>query len=243
MPYCKNCGRSVDPSDRFCEACGASLKEPTVISSQAASKSHIPPPPPDQHPSSNNQNKQTLTPNIQESEPNQPPQENILGILSLKKSKSLGRYDSYTGVVTTHRLIFAQLTSQMLKDAAMQARDQAKAEGKGFFSQWGDQLKASSNYSQRYLTMNPIAIINETPGNFMVNNNTITEVKLNLKNIGDDDSNTEFEINVNSSQGRYQFRMDNRDANVKLLKQAYGERVKMPFGYFSSHGVRFKVGF
>lgn len=243
MPYCKNCGRSVGPSDRFCEACGASLKESAVLSSQASSNSPIPPPPPDQHLLSSNQNKQTLSANIQESEPNQATQENILGILSLKKPKSLGRYDSYTGVVTTHRLIFAQLTSQMIKDAAMQARNQAKAEGKGFFGQWGDQLKASSNYSQRYLTMNPIAIINETPGNFAVNNNTITEVKLNLKNTGDDDSNTEFEINVNSSQGRYQFRMDNRDANVKLLKQAYGERVKMPFGYFSSHGVRFKVGF
>lgn len=243
MPYCKNCGRVVDPSYRFCEACGASLKEPSIPQSQVNPNLPIPPPPPDYHPPSNNLNQNNIQPNSQGFYSNQPPQESILGIILLRKPKSLGRYDTYTGVVTTHRIIFAQMTSQMIKDAAMQARTQAKAEGKGFFAQWSDQLKASSNYSQRYLTMNPLAIINETSGNFAVSNNTITEVKLSLKNVGDEDSNTEFEININSSQGRHQFRMDDKDANVKLLKQAYGERVKMPRGHFSSHGIHFKVGF
>ncbi len=167
----------------------------------------------------------------------------MLGVILLRKPKSLGRYDSWTGVLTTHRMLFAQMTSQMVTDAAMQARNQAKAEGKGFFGQWGDQLRATFGYTQKYLTMEPNAIVAETPGNFAVNNNTVSEVKLRLKSInrGQDVQQHEFEIGVHSAQGTFEFRMEQRDEFVNLLKQVYGDRVKMPFGYFSSHGVRVKL--
>jgi hypothetical protein len=49
--------------------------------------------------------------------------------------KSLGRWDTFTGVVNSQRLIFAQMTNEMIKAAAQQSRDQAKAEGKGFWGQ------------------------------------------------------------------------------------------------------------
>jgi hypothetical protein len=88
--------------------------------------------------------------------------EQIVGVIVLRKPKSLGRYDAYTGVVTNERFIFAQLTSQMITDAATQAKNQAKAEGKGFFGQWGDQLKATTSYTQRYLSMNPDAILRDS---------------------------------------------------------------------------------
>ncbi len=65
-----------------------------------------------------------------------------------------------------------------------------------------------------------------------------------MKNInrGNETHIHEFDIQIISSQGKYQYKMDEQDASMKLLKQLYGERVKMPFGYISSHGVRFKVG-
>jgi hypothetical protein len=162
----------------------------------------------------------------------------------LRKPKSLGRYDTYTGVVTTQRMIFAQMTNEMLKNAIQIARDQAKAEGKGFWGQWEDQLKVSFGYTRRYLTMDPNAALAETLGNFAVNNDTIREVKLNLKNIQQahgDAALHEFELEIASSQGKFEFRTDERDEYVKLMKQVYGERVKMPFGYFSSHGFKIKL--
>ena len=51
----------------------------------------------------------------------------------LSKTKAVGNYDSFSGLLATQRLIFAQMTGDMLKDAVNQAREQAKAECKGFF--------------------------------------------------------------------------------------------------------------
>jgi predicted Zn-dependent peptidase len=160
----------------------------------------------------------------------------------LRKPKSLGRYDTFTGIVTSQRMIFAQMTNEMLKNAIQASRDQAKAEGKGFWGQWEEQLRASFGYSQRYLTLDPSTALAETLGNFEVYNNAIKEVKLHVKDLsrGGQADIQEFEIEANSDQGKYQFRMDERDEYVNLLKRVYGERVKMPFGYFS-HGIR--VGF
>jgi hypothetical protein len=170
--------------------------------------------------------------------------ERVVGVMLLRKPKSLGRYDSFTGVITTQRFIFAQMTSEMMKAAVQQARDQAKSEGKGFWGQWEDQLRASFGYTQRYLNMEPSAILSETPGNFMIDNGAIGEVKLHLKNINRGQTQAhvhEFELEIKSSQGNAQFRMDERNEYVNLLKQVYGERVKMPFGYFSAKGVTFRI--
>ena len=155
-----------------------------------------------------------------------------VGVILFRKPKSLGRWDTYTGVVTNQRLIFAQMTSEMLKVAAQQSRDQAKAEGKGFFGQWSDQLKATWGYSRKYLTMPPQMILAETPGNFALYNSTISEIKVKLKE-NQDGQVRELEAQIHSTQGKFDFHMDENSDFTKLLKQVYGDRVKMPFGYFS----------
>jgi hypothetical protein len=175
--------------------------------------------------------------------PAQNASEKVLGVILLRKPKSLGRYESWTAVLTGYRLVFAQMTSQMITDAATQAKSQAKAEGRGFWGQWEEQLRAIFTYTQKYLTMDPNAVLAETPGNFAVNNASIREVKLKLKDISraDNVQQHEFELEINSAQGKYEFRMEERDEFANLLKQVYGERVKMPFGYLSSGGVRVKL--
>ena len=170
--------------------------------------------------------------------------ENVLGAMLLSKPKSLGASDSFTGVVTNQRIIFARMTSEMVKQAVQQARSEAKADGKGFWGQWSEQLKASFGYTQRYLTMDPSTALSETPGNFMISNNAINEIKLHLKdtNKGQNQAQlNEFELEIKSASGKYKFRTEERNEYVKLLKQVYGEKLKMPFGYFSSHGVKFTL--
>jgi hypothetical protein len=162
-------------------------------------------------------------------------QEPIVGVILLRKEKSLGRSDTFTGVLTSQRLIFAQMTSEMLKAAAQQARDQAKAEGKGFFGQWGDQLKATYGYARKYLTMAPQAILAETPGNFELGNSTISEIKIKERFKREDQQIYEFEVQIHSTMGKHEFIMDQNKDYVNLLKQVYGERVKTPFGYFSKN--------
>jgi hypothetical protein len=237
MPFCTKCGSQVDSSGKFCQNCGATVNIPITNTSNPALTEPAP---------------ATSAPIPQPAlvTPAAPAYasadtEQVLGVIALTKPKSLGRCDRFTAVVTSRRFIVAQLTNKMVADAAMQARDEAKAEGKGFFGQWANQLKGSSSFTQKYLTMNPDAAIAETQGNFAIDHAAVNEVKLNLKNLGNEDeaSQHEFELNIYSTQGQHQYRMAENNDYVNLLKQAYGEKVKTPKGYFSSHGFKFRIGF
>lgn len=172
--------------------------------------------------------------------------EQTVGAIHAKKMKSMGlSYDSYTAVITTRRMIFAQMTSQMLTQNATNAREQAKSEGKGFFGAWGAQIKAGFSFGQRYLQMSPESILAENPGNFAIENNTISQIKIGLKRLNPGSSNTgpqDFEMKIQTPMGEYVYRIDDSSNNEKLLKQVYGDRVKMPFGYFSKGPMKIKFG-
>jgi hypothetical protein len=234
MPNCGNCGADLNQNAKFCGMCGAKQDyvSPPQSAETAQPATFYPPPPPppptmesEQAPPpayySQNQTSQNLN------------DEQVIGTLLLRKPKSLGRYDTFTGILTDRRFIIAQMTSEMLKDAAMQARQQAKAEGRGFFGQWQEQLKATFGYTKKYLTMQPQAILAETPGNFAVDNPTISEIKVKVKHLGNQNDRDEYEIEIHSSYGKYEYRMDENSNFTDLLKKVYGDRVKMPFGHFS----------
>jgi hypothetical protein len=225
---------AVQPAPSTSQTTNVPPPPPPVVQSVST----VPPPPP---PPPVAQSFQTVPPPpVQRSvyvQVQAPSGERVLGVMVLRKPKSLGiRDESYTGVVTNQRMIFAQMTGKMVTDAVQMARDQAKAEGKGFWGQWSDQLKTSFTYSQRYLAMQPSAILAETPGNFAVDNNAIREVK--IKDESGRGARDEFKMEIHSFSGNYEFKMDQRDEYINLLKQVYGQRVKMPFGTFRFHGVK-----
>ncbi len=233
MPYCGNCGTANNPEFKFCQNCGAPLVQQQQV--QPTNGMPLPPPPPSYQPTTNVPVQAPLQGGYGEG---------VVGVMLLRKPKSMGRYDTFTGVVTTQRMIFAQMTSEMINNAIKAARDQAKSEGRGFWGQWEEQLRASFGYTQRYLNMDPNAALAETPGNFFVSNADIREVKVNLKDLhrqGDTIQRHEFELEVHFAQGKYEFKMDKNDDYVNLLKQVYGERLRMPFGYFSSGGFTIRL--
>lgn len=231
MPYCENCGSEISLNAKFCRNCGSAQETASTTAAVQATPVQQPSPPPFQTPVY--------------AQPSVPSGENVLGLIPLRRPKSLGRYDSFIGVVTNQRMIFAELSSEMVKQEIQTARDQAKAEGKGFFGQWKEQLKASSGQPHRYFSMAPSAILSETPTNYALDNNAISEIKIKHRDLmrSGEVYGSEFEMEIHSNSGKYMFKMDENDQYIKLLKQVYGEKVKMPFGYFSSHGVGVKIGF
>lgn len=241
MPFCENCGTQLSADARFCRNCGAKqtvVENPPVIQQpQPAQPVYVSAPKPQPTPVPTYSAPPIQTPVVNNQQPQPAPQrvssEQIIGAIVLRKPKSFGRYDTFTGVMTDQRFIVAQMTGDMVKNAAIQAKEQAKAEGKGFWGQWSDQLKASYGYTKRYLAMQPEAIIAETPGNFAINNNTIREIKLKIKHLDAEGTRKEWEVEIHSTAGKYEYRMDENSQLVDLLKKAYPERVKMPFGYFS----------
>ena len=248
MPYCENCGSQVNPNAKFCGNCGAARNQATTtkppVNSQPTQPkrerlSYYSPPAPTSTPSLS-----PLPPIIQSSTVQAPvriqpapvmPQvgsEATVGVILFRKSKSLGRWDTYTGVVTSQRLIFAKMTSEMLKVAVQQSRDQAKAEGKGFFGQWSDQLKSTFGYSKKYLTMPAQAVLGETPGNFALNNNSISEIKVKADH--DQEGETrDLKVEIHSTTRKFEYHMDENNDFTNLLMQVYGDRVKMPMWYFN----------
>jgi len=87
--------------------------------------------------------------------------EAVLCAVPIKTIKILGIPKSFALVLTNQRTILISLTSDMLKQAAIDARDDAAAEGKGFMGKWAAQMKATLGYTSRFLDMS----IPQTRGN------------------------------------------------------------------------------
>ena len=158
-------------------------------------------------------------------------EEKMAGLIPiLKKPKSFGRWDSYAMIITDQRAIFAQLTASMLKEAAMEAQRKGKEEGKGFFSRWADQLKATMAYSNRYWDIPPAQALNETSGNFAIPNQDIKQIKVKRKSKsswGQETDQTITEVQIEATKMKETYNVDTYTKEmVNMLKSIYGDRVK-----------------
>jgi hypothetical protein len=157
--------------------------------------------------------------------------EKMLGLVPvLKKPKSFGRWDTYALIITDQRTIFAQLTANMLKEAAAEAQRKGKEEGKGFFSRWADQLKATMAYSNRYWDIPPDEALGENPGNFAIPNQEIRQIRIKQKSQASwgqevDQTITEIRIESVGKKETYNVDMYSQDM-VNMLKGIFGDRVK-----------------
>jgi len=135
--------------------------------------------------------------------------------------------EAFNIVVTNQRMIFAQMTSEMIKAEAATHRGQGiggvfKAMGAGY-SLW-----------QRYPQMSPDQALTETPGNFGIYMNQIRKVKYTGTkvlfskggiavglNIGfgvgaDDDDNKPAKLEIETIGGKYEF-----DIILQFQQQTY----------------------
>jgi hypothetical protein len=157
--------------------------------------------------------------------------ETIAAVIPLvRKPKSLGRSDTYTLVVTDSRMVFAELTGDMMKEAAAEAQRRGKDEGKGFFARWGDQMKACMTFSERYRDMNPDEALHENPRNFAVPNASVKKIKVSTKgdSRGSDDAGRSYtELKIESGSGKFEFRVDGNAKSVReALKGVFGDIVQ-----------------
>lgn len=156
--------------------------------------------------------------------------EQIAAVIPLvRKPKSFGRSDTYTLVVTNTRMVFAELTSDMLKQITMEAQQKGKEEGKGFLARWGDQLKASMNYAERYWKMTPDEALRENPGNFALPNASVKKIKVSSKDSSrgpDDPGRSYTELKIEAGSGKYEYRCDGHAKPIReALKGAFGDVV------------------
>ena len=172
MPFCSNCGQPIQSDSRFCASCGAPLQ------AGAGPMPNAPPVQPPPQPAYQNVQPPAYYP-PPPPPPSAYPVETVkFAIGNLAISKSWGRTDAYTLIVTQRRSIFAKYTQEIINEIFTTSRANAQAEGKGFFGKWGAQMKEFGAYQERYLHFTPDQVLQETPGNFAIENAWIRRIKI-----------------------------------------------------------------
>jgi hypothetical protein len=199
MPFCSNCGQQVQSNNKFCASCGAPLQPAAGPMPNAPPPAYSPPPPPAY------------------------PVETVKFVIGgLAISKSWGRSDNYTLIVTERRSIFAKLTQEIMNETVRASRAQAQAEGKGFFGKWAAQMKGFYSYHDRYVHLTPDQILQETPGNFVIENAWISKIKIS-EYTDPNNNNVEFGITFEMMNQKLYFKSmyDLKDQ----LRQVYGPAI------------------
>lgn len=218
--FCSFCGSPLNPQARFCGSCGHPVQPAAPAAPQAVNLT-----PPQLAPAA-------YTPPVypQAAPQPQPPAERVMGVIPMGYTKSglMGvKTVAYSIVLTNYRVIFAHQTAQSQTEQIRQAREAAKAQGKGFFGQWGSQMGAYQG--QQYLQMDPNAIVVEQPDNFYVLNNQIHQVKLHTPSpvFNSDMKENPTSIEFDSIAGKTVLYFNQIDENKakQLLKQVLGSLV------------------
>ncbi len=218
MAFCTNCGKPVKGQHKFCASCGM----PVESEDTGASSAPVPPPatpapvPVVQYTLPAPAASQNTAPPVQG--------ESIRIIIpNLNMPKSWGRSDTFYLILTERRTIFAKLTNEIANEAVKMRRAGAEADGKGFFGKWAAQMKGLNNYSDRYIKYTPDQLLNETQGNFALDNSMIRKIKVQ-DDTDDEGGATEYSIEIEAVANKLKFKAGYDPRNY--FKQAYGPVVK-----------------
>ena len=115
--------------------------------------------------------------------------------------------DTFTLVMTPSRLIFAYLDKSRMQQLVTQARDHAKAQGKGFFGQIGAQLGWVKLLEQQLYNTAPNQILADDSRSFSIPNQVISKVR--VRQMIDDETGTQNSIQVviQATSGKYKFQV------------------------------------
>ncbi|MGC9523078.1 MAG: zinc ribbon domain-containing protein [Anaerolineae bacterium] len=222
--FCSNCGHPLRAGARFCGQCGAPVDTATEPEPQDVPSASNPAParPPFLPPQ----------PPAQPSPPQPAPTEPIVSITpSVQRRKGfLGMgYETFSLVLTPTRMIFAALDKQRMAALVNEARTEAKAEGKGFFGQWGAQLRWLDLLVRQLRAMTPEQILAQRPGSFAIPNSSISRVRVRRRevNAGDGDSRTQITLIIDTAGDKHKFEVP---ATMSISARDLKQRLQQTLG-------------
>jgi hypothetical protein len=144
------------------------------------------------------------------------PGEAFIGVIpNASRKKNLLSMESFNIVVTNQRMVFAQVTSDLIKaEAASHRGEGIKGALKG--------MMAGYNLWQRYTQMSPDQALAETPGNFGIYMNQIRRVKYNGSKAIFSKGGLSVGLNVGIGIGAG----DDDDSPAKLEIETIGEKYQ-----------------
>ena len=211
LRFCEQCGVVLDPEARFCSQCGQPTPSQQVPAAPATPAAPRPAPAPAAP--------AAAPPRPASAEP-------VIGVIPyVEERKGMFRTTNYNLVFTPQRMVLATVTSRMLQDAARQAAEESKREGKGFFGRMAATMGSSSSLWQRYLTMPVEDILAEHPDNSFLPLSHIRRVRIKQE-IDEDDSIDKLILETTSGKRTFTLKgMDGREAK-KFLHDILGDIVR-----------------
>lgn len=234
--FCSNCGSPLGPGNRFCAKCGAPVQAapaaavtpPAPVQPQATPPAVAPTPAPPAAP--------TPAPVVvQVSAPAPAAAEPIVGIITLQRRKGFmgASVETFSMLVTPQRLAMVSISNQVMKEAIAAARDQAKAEGKGFFGQVGAQMGWMNVLYRRYQETPVDVSLAQNPGSFVIRNQEVRSIRLKdpaIIQVGiatrNDTNRTEMTIETTAGKQKWELvNMKAKEARA-ILQQTLGGVVR-----------------
>lgn len=156
--------------------------------------------------------------------------EEIVGIIpAMRRKKGLFSSKMYNLVVTDRRIVFAEVTKEMRKQAAEDAAAEAKADGKGFFARAAATAGSRHRVYQKYWQMTPEAVLAEQPENYAVEHREIASVRIRGGRFdhesGQQDPD-ELHIKTTVTKMKLFFERGGSSEAKELLKKLLGDRVR-----------------
>ncbi len=139
---------------------------------------------------------------------------------------------TYALVVTDRRLLCAETTADLLKAHAQEEHARRKAEGAGFLAQAWSTATSGSHFAQRYLAMDPMAILAETPGNFALTPAEVRALKVERKKDSDEDELLHYHLRITVETPARTIRFDTVDESTghheaaDLFRSTFGAVVR-----------------
>jgi hypothetical protein len=136
--------------------------------------------------------------------------EQVVGVIPAAQTKvSFLSSKTCALVFTTHRLILAEGTKELVAAEIARARDAAKAGGSNVFGQVGAQLRAGSSWGLQFAGADPDAILAQVPGNVAYTPADIREIKVDRKTRtigGEDGQDVEYlKVTLETRDGKRTF--------------------------------------
>jgi len=158
--------------------------------------------------------------------------ETLTGIIpGASRKKNLLSNEGFNIIVTSQRMVFALMTSQMIQEEAKR-----NSAGKGFFGGVAAGMSAGYNLWRRYLEIPAEQALLENPENFDIKLNQIHRVKfdggrtllkkgpisigLNINRGDDDDEPAKLEIETMSGKYKFEIATEFQDEAREVLKRA-----------------------
>lgn len=152
--------------------------------------------------------------------------EKVLGVIpGVELRRGLLGSETFNLVVTEQRLVFAPVTSDMLREAADRARAEARNQGRGLFGQWGAVLGSNRRIVDQYFQMPVEEILQRQPGGFFIPVHQVKRVRFRTN--PDPERAAPDEMTIHAEEKlRFNLRQTTAGEAKKTLRQLLGGVVK-----------------